>query len=80
MVSAGTSVAIPTTLAGEPATRACGGTGFSTSDPEAIRAPSPMVMFPRIVQCAPRSTPRPICERRGERRWRDVLIGEEIVE
>ena len=54
------ALAWPTTLAGAPATIACGATGLSTNDPAAIMAPLPTVMLPKTVECAPMSTPFPI--------------------
>lgn len=41
---------MPTWVAGEPATRAFSGTGFSTRLPGAIRAPLPMEMLPSTVE------------------------------
>ena len=61
MASAGAALdARPTSFAGAPATMTCGATGFNTSDPAAIIAPFPTVMFPRMVLCAPMSTFFPI--------------------
>jgi hypothetical protein len=49
-------VAWPTTAAGEPATSAASGTGFSTTEPAAMWAPRPMVMLPSTRALAPTTT------------------------
>ena len=45
--------------AGTPAAVHPGGTGFSTTEPEATLALSPMMMLPSTLAPAPRSTPLP---------------------
>ena len=49
--------ALPMTLAGTPATVALWGTGFSTTEPAAIRAQWPTSILPRIFAPAPIRTP-----------------------
>ena len=45
--------ACPTTFAGTPATVACAGTGFSTTEPAATREQWPISILPRIFAPAP---------------------------
>ena len=49
--------AAPTILAGTPATVTLFGTGFTTTDPAAMRAQCPTSMLPRIFAPAPINTP-----------------------
>src|SRR2546428_2217769 len=51
----------PTTLAGTPATMACGGTSFVTTAPAATMALRPIVIPQRIVAFAPILAPSSTC-------------------
>ncbi len=52
--------ASPTILAGTPATVTLCGTGFTTTEPAAMRAQWPISMLPRIFRARADHTPRRI--------------------